>query len=164
MTKKHNYPKTRKPGSGGARPGAGAPKKDPTTTLAYRVPAAIAEPLDKRIREVISEEKVRHFARGDRHDPVTIKKWAESGRHVGALDEISRKVISAHLDKETAEVRKLKKQKKRNETNHLTGRPAYFRGRWCAGLRNYRRHAGRYTGHRQSASPCVHFRDRKSVR
>lgn len=59
MTKKHNYPKTRKPGSGGARPGAGAPKKDPTTTLAYRVPAAIAEPLDKRIRELIEEIKVQ---------------------------------------------------------------------------------------------------------
>ena len=114
MTKKHNYPKTRKPGSGGARPGAGAPKKDPTTTLAYRVPASIAEPLDKRIREVISEEKVKHFARGNRHvhDPETLKKWAVSGRHTGALDEISRKVISAHLDKEAAEVRKLKNNNK----------------------------------------------------
>ena len=44
---------------GGARPGAGAPKKDPTTTLAYRVPASIAEPLDKRIRELIEEIKVQ---------------------------------------------------------------------------------------------------------
>lgn len=77
---------------GGARPGAGAPKKDPTTTLAYRVPAAIAEPLDKRIREVIADFKAEKPP-----DP---------------LSEISRKIISAHLAKETAEVRKLKKQKK----------------------------------------------------
>jgi len=53
MTQK---PKPRKSGSGGARPGAGRKKKDPTTTLAYRVPAAIAEPLDKRIREVAETE------------------------------------------------------------------------------------------------------------
>lgn len=116
MTKKHNYPKTRKPGSGGARPGAGAPKKDPTTTLAYRVPAAIAEPLDKRIREVIADFK----AEGQKlhlFPPGTVVKMvpAEELEIVDPADPlsgISRKIISAHLDKETAEVRKLKKQKR----------------------------------------------------
>lgn len=117
--RKHNYPKTRKPGSGGARPGAGAPKKDPTTTLAYRVPAAIAEPLDKRIREVISifkdeGPKLYTFPPG-----TTVKATpAEELEKVDPADplpDISRAVVSAYLDKEDKAISKIIKKKKKNE-------------------------------------------------
>lgn len=46
--------KTTKPKHGGARPGSGAKKKEPTRTLSYRVRVAIANDVDKAIREIIS--------------------------------------------------------------------------------------------------------------
>lgn len=39
---------------GGARPGSGAPKKEPTKTLSYRVPLKLASKIDKAIRKIIS--------------------------------------------------------------------------------------------------------------
>lgn len=39
---------------GGKRPGSGRPKKEPTKTLAYRVPLKLSTKLDKAIREIIS--------------------------------------------------------------------------------------------------------------
>jgi len=39
---------------GGPRPGSGRPKKEPTTTLSYRVPASVSEEIDTAIRKIIS--------------------------------------------------------------------------------------------------------------
>lgn len=43
-----------RPTHGGSRPGAGRPKGEPTKTLAYRVPAKLADKIDKAIRKIIS--------------------------------------------------------------------------------------------------------------
>jgi hypothetical protein len=40
----------KKPTHGGARPGAGRPRKPPTTTLSYRVPLKCAAKADEAIR------------------------------------------------------------------------------------------------------------------
>lgn len=40
---------------GGARPGSGAPKKEPTKTLSYRVPVKLADRIDKAIRKILSQ-------------------------------------------------------------------------------------------------------------
>lgn len=49
--------KKKKPTRGGARPGAGRPKTDnPTTTLSFRVPQAIAETLRSKIGTLIKKE------------------------------------------------------------------------------------------------------------
>lgn len=39
---------------GGARPGSGRPKSEPTKTLSYRVPLKLADKIDKAIRKIIS--------------------------------------------------------------------------------------------------------------
>lgn len=41
---------------GGARPGSGRPKKEPTKTLSYRVPESKAITLDQKIRQIIANE------------------------------------------------------------------------------------------------------------
>lgn len=43
-----------KPTHGGYREGSGRPKKDPTKTLAYRVPEKLAAQIDEAIRKIIS--------------------------------------------------------------------------------------------------------------
>lgn len=39
---------------GGARPGSGRKKGEPTKTLSYRVPLKLADKIDKAIRKIIS--------------------------------------------------------------------------------------------------------------
>lgn len=39
---------------GGSRPGSGRPKKEPTKTLSYRVPASLSNEIDTAIRKIIS--------------------------------------------------------------------------------------------------------------
>lgn len=43
------------PTRGGARKGAGRPKKEPTVTLSYRVPEKKAKIIDKNIKAVIKK-------------------------------------------------------------------------------------------------------------
>jgi hypothetical protein len=43
--------------TGGAREGSGAPRKDPTVTLSYRVPASLAAQINAEIKEAIEESK-----------------------------------------------------------------------------------------------------------
>lgn len=44
---------------GGPRPGAGRPKSEPTTTLSYRVPAALAPVLREKITALIKREQAK---------------------------------------------------------------------------------------------------------
>lgn len=45
----------KKPTWGGKREGSGRPAKEPTKTIAYRVPLKLAKKIDKAIRIIISE-------------------------------------------------------------------------------------------------------------
>ncbi len=56
MASNLNKKKQLKKGSGGARKGAGRPKKEPTTTLSYRVPVKHRTELDSEIRKLIANK------------------------------------------------------------------------------------------------------------